>query len=584
MQQPPHDRLATVAKAATRRWRRQADLLGLLRLLLVLAALVVGYRFLAGDGLPALLGLLVSGLALGAVSLMLGRRLDQARLQEALVRRHSQGQQRLAGNWRHGQADGSTYLDAGWHPYARDLDVVGPWSLFELLNTTGSELGGQRLIRRLLDDQPGLADTTLVRRLQSEHAWREILAAQLSLAPGADGLDSWQQEPKSIATWWSILTWCLRLLVLALLVAAWWQSGIPGAIVVGILFALILTPLNESFGGRLPAGDPDGLRRRVEAWSEAARHVCRTELIDTTTKAEMTTWLTTLEASRSLAGALAARANPLWRYLVAPLYLADASLVERLRRWQRQHARALASGREQLADVEVQSAIATYAAEQGGCWAEEAEAAQPLFDASELAHPLLPRQQRISNPARLATDEVLLLTGANASGKSTYLRTVGLAVLLARIGAPVPAASCRLQPMRLAAVMRVQDDLHRGLSRFQAEVGQLKAALDHAAEGTSPVLFFFDEILAGTNSRERHLGTAAILKHLAGQPGAILVTTHDLALAELATEQAERIHLAHFADRAAEDAEDVAFDYHLREGVLASTNALKVMRAAGLPV
>jgi DNA mismatch repair ATPase MutS len=206
----------------------------------------------------------------------------------------------------------------------------------------------------------------------------------------------------------------------------------------------------------------------------------------------------------------------------------------------------------------------------------------PHLQAENIAHPLIHKDRRIGNDCAITGGDVLLLTGANASGKSTLLRSLALSLLLARAGTTVPAASFRFRPQRLVTVMRVSDDLEAGRSRFQAEVRALAEAVQRAGTAGDPVLVILDEILGGTNSHERHLGTEAIITHLLDAPGPVLVSTHDLELPALAERFPGRVQLAHFADGAGE--EDLSFDYRLRPGVITSTNALKVMRLAGLPV
>ena len=122
----------------------------------------------------------------------------------------------------------------------------------------------------------------------------------------------------------------------------------------------------------------------------------------------------------------------------------------------------------------------------------------------------------MGNDIALYQHQVLLVTGANASGKSTFLRTLALTQLFAWLGLSVAAKRCAVQPLQLATVMRVHDDLLAGRSRFQAEVEALKQALDRATD-RAPTVLILDEILAGTNSHERHLGTEAILRHVAGK-------------------------------------------------------------------
>ncbi|MFN3596713.1 MAG: MutS-related protein, partial [Rubricoccaceae bacterium] len=204
-----------------------------------------------------------------------------------------------------------------------------------------------------------------------------------------------------------------------------------------------------------------------------------------------------------------------------------------------------------------------------------------LFEADALRHPLLAAGVAVANPLALAPGEVVLVTGSNMSGKSTFLRAAGLAVVLAWAGSAVPARALRLRPLRVFTSMRVGDAVQEGLSTFYAEVRRLRALLDAAATEAPPALVLIDEMLRGTNNRERLAGGQAIARALAGGPGAALVATHDLALADLA-EGDPRFRNAHFREEA--EGDTLVFDYRLREGPCPTTNALVIMRRAGLPV
>jgi DNA mismatch repair ATPase MutS len=188
----------------------------------------------------------------------------------------------------------------------------------------------------------------------------------------------------------------------------------------------------------------------------------------------------------------------------------------------------------------------------------------------------VPNDVRLGDPG----PRVLLVSGSNMSGKSTYLRTVGVNVVLALAGAPVRAARLRLTPVRTGATLRIQDSLQAGRSRFYAEITRLKELSD-LADGDVPLLFLLDEILHGTNSHDRRIGAEAVVRGLVGRGAVGLVTTHDLALTELAGGGAA-LENAHFEDQVRDG--EIAFDYRLRPGVVAHSNALALMRAVGLRV
>jgi DNA mismatch repair ATPase MutS len=171
------------------------------------------------------------------------------------------------------------------------------------------------------------------------------------------------------------------------------------------------------------------------------------------------------------------------------------------------------------------------------------------------------------------------------AGKSTYLRTVGIDVVLALAGAPVCAQSLRLTPLRIGATLRIQDSLQDGTSRFFAEITRLRRVMDIADEGPG-LLFLLDEILHGTNSHDRRIGAVAIVRNLLERGAIGLVTTHDLALAAAADDMpmgaSGTVDNVHFADTIVEG--KLHFDYRIAPGVVRTSNALDLMRAVGLRV
>ncbi|MER3424805.1 MAG: DNA mismatch repair protein MutS, partial [Nitrospiraceae bacterium] len=177
---------------------------------------------------------------------------------------------------------------------------------------------------------------------------------------------------------------------------------------------------------------------------------------------------------------------------------------------------------------------------------------------------------------------VMMITGSNMSGKSTFLRTIGINTCLAQAGAPVCADSFEWTWVRIFCCIRIDDSLEAGLSFFYAEVKRLKRLLDAAHDHSAPpVLFLIDEIFKGTNNRERLIGSRAYIKALAGSNGFGLVTTHDIELAELENE-IPQVTNAHFQETV--EANELKFDYTLRPGPCPTTNALRIMAIEGLPV
>jgi DNA mismatch repair ATPase MutS len=199
-----------------------------------------------------------------------------------------------------------------------------------------------------------------------------------------------------------------------------------------------------------------------------------------------------------------------------------------------------------------------------------------------MGHPLLPDTRCVRNDLRLADGlRLLVVSGSNMSGKSTFLRTVGINAVLALAGGPVRARRLRMTPLAVGATLRIQDSLQAGRSRFYAEILRVRQIVD-LSRGPLPLLFLLDELFAGTNSHDRRLGAAAVVRGLVESGALGLVTTHDLSLTQIAEQLDPRAANVHFADRFEHGV--MHFDYQLHPGVVQHSNALALMRAVGLEV
>jgi DNA mismatch repair ATPase MutS len=235
-----------------------------------------------------------------------------------------------------------------------------------------------------------------------------------------------------------------------------------------------------------------------------------------------------------------------------------------------------------VGEFEALSSLSNYAYEHPADVFPEFAEASPCFEAEGLAHPLLPEGDAVRNDLTIGSElRVLIISGPNMAGKSTFVRAVGINAVLAQCGAPVRARRLRLSPLAVGASICVLDSLQGGISRFYAEIRRLKQIVDLTSKPTA-VLFLLDEFLSGTNSQDRRLGAEAMVRRLVGQGAIGLVTTHDLALAKIADGLEAPAANAHFEDRL-EDGK-LIFDYRLHPGIVEASNALDLMRSIGLDV
>jgi DNA mismatch repair ATPase MutS len=268
--------------------------------------------------------------------------------------------------------------------------------------------------------------------------------------------------------------------------------------------------------------------------------------------------------------------------LAGPLVLWDLHLAYAVERWRRRSGSPVRRWLDAVAEMEALSSIAGYHYEHPDDVFPDLTEDGPAFDGEALAHPLLAESVAVRNDVRLTGElRVLVVSGSNMSGKSTLLRTVGVNAVLAQAGAPVRAQRLRLSPLAIGASIRIQDSLHAGVSRFYAEITRIGRIMRRAPE-RPPVLFLIDELLHGTNSHDRRIGAEAIVRGLVERGAIGLVTTHDLALAQVADALGPRGANVHFQD-VIENGR-IRFDYRMRPGVVEKSNALELMRSVGLDV
>jgi len=262
------------------------------------------------------------------------------------------------------------------------------------------------------------------------------------------------------------------------------------------------------------------------------------------------------------------------------LYSVHAALAAE--RWRRHHGHAVRVWLQTIGDLEALISLSGYSYEHPNDPFPELVEGDALFEAASIGHPLLPGATCVRNDVAIAREtRVLLISGSNMSGKSTLLRTIGINTVLAMAGAPVRAQRLRLSPLQVGANIRINDSLHEGSSRFYAEITRLRH-LNELAAHTPALLFLLDEVLQGTNSRDRFVGAQGVIRALLGRGAIGLVTTHDLALTEIDVAARGRLRNLHFQDELRDGR--MKFDFKLHEGIVTKSNGLELMRSIGLDV
>jgi hypothetical protein len=531
------------------------------------------------------------------------QRFDRARAAERV---HLRGLDRLDSRWAGTGRDGAAFAQD--HPYARDLDLFGPASLFELLNTTRTE-AGETTLADWLRGPAALPEVRArhgaVDELRPMLDFREDVAVLASESPvGRTGLlAAWAAAPPiTFPNAVRVLLAALALMTIALAVALFYDLVLPDLFVIWLLLELGIASIwRRSFHQVLHAVDtPErdlGLIAELLARIESQRFTSpRLAALHETLLTRGAPPSKRIAQLRSLVSWLDSTHNLMFAPF-AHILLVRQQLAIAIARWHEAYGPAVADWLRAVGEVEAFAALATYAYERPDdpfpeivdrrpAPAERSAAGEPkgpIFDAEELGHPLIPAASAVRNDVRLGGDaaRLVILSGSNMSGKSTFLRTVGVNVVLALAGAPVTARRLRVSSVVLGATLHVEDSLQAGHSRFYAEILRIRAIVD-AARGPVPLLFLLDEILHGTNSYDRRIGAEGIVRALVGLGAIGMVTTHDLALTELAATLGGAAVNMHFEDRLENGR--MVFDYRLRSGVVEHSNALALMRAIGLDV
>jgi hypothetical protein len=268
--------------------------------------------------------------------------------------------------------------------------------------------------------------------------------------------------------------------------------------------------------------------------------------------------------------------------ILEPFILWTPHLALRIEDWRAHSGLAVRRWLDAAGRMEALCSLASHAFEHPADTFPEFNADGPWLEGEEIGHPLLPEDRVVRNSVRLGGElRMLVVSGSNMSGKSTLLRTLGANSVLAQAGSVVRAEQMRLSPLAIGASIRVSDSLQGGVSRFYAEILRLRQILD-LTSGPQPVLFLIDEFLHGTNSHDRRIGAEALVRGLV-QRGAIgLITTHDLALADIADSLGGQAANVHFEDRIEGGA--ILFDHCMRPGVVRKSNAIELMRSVGLEI
>jgi hypothetical protein len=502
---------------------------------------------------------------------------------------------RLNGRWVDFGDTGSEFWDDA-HPYAADLDIFGQGSLFQWINVTRTYLGRKKLSRLLTVAPDSL---TAIRERQAAIGelaknlnWRQQLQAWGTVTTDVmrdpDFLLQWVNErnPFMLRNWVAMGLRILPVLTLGMLIIACNTKVIP--LYLPVLMLLLQYGLLRINGKNraivlMKAG---AYERNLQIYGDLIRHILKRnfkspylqnlkrKLFNRGRKSASQQ----LQKLTKIIDAISNRYNGFYA-IINLITLWDYQCLIALEKWKVTSGMALRDWLDTIAEFEALASLAIIRYDHPDWAIPEVITGAPAVTATQLGHPLLAEAVRVTNPLALGDQtKVLLITGSNMSGKSTYLRTAGINLVLAYAGAPVCAAAFRCALCDIYTCMRIGDNLEKNLSSFYAEILRIKAIVA-AASDSRPLFFLLDEIFKGTNSLDRHTGAKMLIKKLLRNNTIGLVSTHDLELGELAQEVGT---VANYHFREYFNNNQLSFDYQMHPGISTTRNARYLMKIAGI--
>lgn len=484
--------------------------------------------------------------------------------------------------------DGASFATA--KGFTADLSVFGKYSLFQLVNRTGSLSGKQALFFRLSNpftDAKSIQNyQACLRELAGKTGFSQSLLAHTLLLKEVESLPALQSEiPEGKFTeltnrFWSILATAWPVTGAVLVIFSVWKDNYRPLIAFGILGLFLL-----SFVFRKTSALYQQISKRSYLYGQyaicfrliTAESFVHPYLIQK--QKEISEAAGAFQRLSKLSGLFDLRLN-LFSFLINGLFLFELLCARAYLSWNRQNQGHLKNWFATMGEFELLHSLATFHFNNPSFIFPELVTDRLVIRASALGHPLMKENEAVKNDVSIGdTSKLHLITGSNMSGKSTFLRTLGMNMILAQSGAPVFAKSFEFHPVRLLTSFHHIDSLEESTSYFYAELKCLQEIIE-SLTAPVPAMVLLDEVMRGTNSQDKHDGTALLIKKILRYPCLTFIATHDIELGILAQSYPGQIENFCFESELTENS--MHFDFTMRRGVAQTKNATYLMKQMGI--
>lgn len=503
---------------------------------------------------------------------------------------------RLSSEWREFQDVGSEFKDDK-HNYSGDLDIFGNGSLFQYINTAKTFMGRKALKNRLIDPLKSSLDIketqNAIIELATDLDWRQQFEAEGMIitdkSVDPEELYKWSEEREELYTknWFIIFIRVLPVVTILLNLLAFSTQLISYKVpCIAVLIQLIILAIGVK--KRSTAFDSIyKYKNNINIYYEMIKLLSRKNFINeylknlknNLGKPEGEYAVTAFEKLFRICDKISER-NNIYFIIVNVFLLWDYQCMIELEKWRSKSGKNLKKWLNVIGQFEALNSISIIAHDNPDWVMPDILDEKFKIKAEWMGHPLLGKERVCNNISMEKPRNILLITGSNMSGKSTFLRTIGINLVLSYIGSSVCAKKFQCSLMEIYTCMRISDNLGNSISSFYAEILRIKMIVESVKENKN-VFFLLDELFKGTNSIDRHAGAIALLKQLGKQGASGLVSTHDLELCDL-EQQYPKIKNYYFQEHYINN--ELKFDYKIREGVSNTRNALYLIKLAGIDI
>ena len=566
--------------------------LSILRLLIVGVAIILSYYFYKRENIISLImSLILLFIIFIIIAYYHNIKINEKKEYEVYININRKGISRIKGEFKENEDKGEEFLKDE-HPFVSDLDIFGRNSLFQMINSTKTKFGRSKLFKMLTLESIPTRDEILkkqdaIKELGSKVEWRQSLEVKSTLKKSGtkdiDELLKWAKSKNEIKPLFKIIPYLFIVItVMSVVLVILNVLPISYLILMFMINYLVVKILTKDLIPIIKLFDKH--KKDIEAYTNLLMLIDNENFesiflkdLKLKLKNNSKSCVKEMKELKKIVDWLGDSSSNAYYLLLNITILSDIFILRNLEEWRKINGDKLKKWLDIMGEFEALSSISNLSFDFEN-WSYAKIVDEDIVEAIDIGHPMLGERAVVNSFTLTSNEKVALITGSNMSGKSTFLRTIGLNLLLSYIGAPSCSKSFTCGIFSIYTCMRTKDNLEESISSFYAEILRIKILIEAAKKGEK-VFFLLDEIFKGTNSKDRHEGAKVLINQLVNNKALGLVSTHDLELCDL---EKTKIWLKNYNFQEYYEKNNIKFDYKLRIGKSKTQNAVHLMKLAGI--